>query len=291
MIITYEQWRDGGRTRGELRNALAAQRVLKLRRGVVTEKTDADPLDLHKLKIAAAAHTLGPDTCFGHESAAVIHGLPLFNSRLGEVIAVRRGAGHGEVTATLHTRHTRCATDDITVVDGLTVTNLAQTVSDLIRRLPFPEAVVVADAGLAAGLNKAELRARTAKGRGCRMAASVIDFADERAESAGESLSRVRIHRAGLAAPELQHKVFDDSGEFLGRLDFWWEEHGLGGEFDGMVKYSKLVPTGKSVEDVIRAEKEREQRIIASGVRVIRWTWRDLWNGEVERRVASALRS
>lgn len=288
-ILTYTDWRDRGRTRSQLRNSLRDGSVVRLRRGVVTEAVDGGPQALHRLKIQAAASSLGPHTYFGHESAAVIHGLPLLNGRLGEVVAVRGRGAHGAITDTLHTRQAMLGPDDVTVVDGLPVTTLSRTVSDLIRRFPFPEAVMVADAVLAAGIEKSDLLDRTAKGRGCRMAASVVDFADPKAESPGESLSRVRIHRAGLLTPDLQHELYDDLGRFLGRVDFWWEEKRLAGEFDGMVKYSKLVPAGQTVEDVIRAEKEREQRILAAGVRVIRWTWRDLWNGQLEQRVASAL--
>ena len=35
----------------------------------------------------------------------------------------------------------------------------------------------------------------------------------------------------------------------MARPDFWWEERGLAGEFDGMVKYGRLLRPGQSVEE------------------------------------------
>lgn len=288
-VITLSDWRDNGRTRKQLNTAMRDGALLRLRRGVVTDVADPTPLSLHRLRLEAAAPFLGTSTCFAHESAAVLHGLPLLAPRLEEVVAVRFGGGHGAITGTLHARRAPIPESDLDVVDGFPVTSLARTVSDLVRRLPFPEALMVADAGLRAGLVLDELVVRTAAGRGCRMAETALTFADARAESPGESLSRARIHRAGLPAPELQAELCDEEGEFLGRVDFWWDAERVAGEFDGMAKYSELLKPGQSAEVAIRAEKDREQRLQASGYRVVRWTWRDLWNGQLEHRVERAL--
>ena len=288
-VHTTNDWRDAGKSRSELDRALRTGQVTRLRRGVVAETDGATAWAVHRMKLEAAAPFLGPETCFGHESAAVLHQLPLLAKRLDQVVAVRGGGGHGEITPTLHTRRTQLPGCDATVVDGFPVTSLERTTADLIRRLPFPEAVMVADAALRAGADPNGLIARTLGGRGCRMAASVLAFADARAESAGESLSRVRLHRAGLDPDDLQAKLYNADGEFLGRVDFWWEEAGLAGEFDGMVKYGKLLRPGQSAEEVILAEKRREQLLLAAGFPTVRWTWPDLWDGQLEYRVRSAL--
>jgi hypothetical protein len=84
-------------------------------------------------------------------------------------------------------------------------------------------------------------------------------------------------------------ELFDDFGNLVARVDFWWEAAGVVGEFDGMVKYGELLRPGQTVEDVIGAEKFREQALVASGCKVIRWTWRDLWNDQLEDRLRHAL--
>lgn len=288
-LITLADWRDQGRTRTQLEAALRDGSLVRLRRGVVAEFEEATKTAVHRMKIEAAAPFLGPDTYFAHESAAVLHGLPLLSRRLDEVVAVRTGGGHGTVTRTLHARRAQVSPDDTAEVDGLPVTSLLRTTCDLTRRLPFPEAVMVADAALRSRLDRGELLRRVAAGRGCRMAAAAIEFADARSESPGESLSRVRIHRAGLPAPIPQVELFDDFGNLVARVDLWWEAEGVVGEFDGMVKYGELLRPGQTAEDVFNAEKFREQALVAAGCKVIRWTWRDLWNGQAEYRLRQAL--
>ena len=110
---------------------------------------------------------------------------------------------------------------------------------------------------LARGLSRDDLRRLTASGRGCRMAARALDFADPRAESPGESFSRARFSEWGLPAPQLQKSFVDETGRILARVDFWWEQFSLVGEFDGAVKYGELLEPGERVEDVVLAEKRR----------------------------------
>lgn len=289
-MMTTQDWLDSGTSRAELRTALSNGTVIRLRRGVVVNAESREASDLHRLKLVAAADQLGPHTYFAHESAAVLHGLPLLNRRLEEVVAVRTGGGHGVITPTLHARRAQLDSGDICEVHALPVTSLPRTVSDLVKRLPFPEAVMVADAGLHLGLEREELLERTAIGRGCRMAERALRFADPLAESPGESLSRVRFHQAHLPVPQLQHKVFDAAGSLIGRLDFWWEQQHLAGEFDGLVKYGKLLRPGETTEHAVLAEKRREQRLFDLGIRVIRWTWADLWSPKLVHRVDAALR-
>jgi hypothetical protein len=48
------------------------------------------------------------------------------------------------------------------------------------------------------------------------------------------------------------------------------------GEFDGQVKYGRLLPPGQEPGDAVFAEKIREDEIRATGLAVVRWTWGDL---------------
>lgn len=289
-VISTRTWIDEGRTRAQLRTDLAKGRLVRLRRGVFMEADEPDAVELHRRQISAAAATLGPETVFGHESAAVLHHLPLLAGRLREVVVLRTGGGHGAITPTLHARRAELGDSQLTVVDGYPTTTLERTTSDLVRRLTFPEAVMLADAALRMGVSRDAVGEATARGRGCRMAARALGFADPLAESAGESLSRVRMHQAGLPMPELQHKVYDCTGVLVARLDFWWEEFNLAGEFDGMIKYGRLLRPGQSVESVVAAEKRREQRVLdLTGGRMIRWTWPELWDGELVARLRTRM--
>ena len=286
-VLATRDWLQG-RTRHQLNAELQAGRLIRPRRGVVIS-ADGTPAELHVRRLRAAAPFLGPDTYFAHSSAAAVHRLPLMGSRHGETVVVRTTGGHGVVHPTLHARKAALRPQERAVVAGLPVTSLLRTVADLVRQFPFPEAVMIADAALARGVERAKLLQLTASGRGCRMAARALEFADPRAESPGESFSRARMSEWGLVRPELQQLIHDRTGRVLARVDFWWEAFGLVGEFDGAVKYGALVGPDQRIEDVVLAEKRREQLLRDLGLTVVRWTWSDLWGAELPARLARAM--
>ncbi|NUL47602.1 hypothetical protein F7P69_20705 [Cellulosimicrobium funkei] len=105
----------------------------------------------------------------------------------------------------------------------------------------------------------------------------IAQFASPLSESPGESLSRLSIEQLGFQTPELQHRIYDAQGQLLGIVDFWWEELQLAGEFDGKKKYTGGASySGRSIEDVIREEKQRMERMQEEGIRFVRWMWSDL---------------
>jgi hypothetical protein len=101
----------------------------------------------------------------------------------------------------------------------------------------------------------------------------VIAFADGRAGSPGESISRVLIRMLGFPEPDLQTGFWDDEG-FIGYVDFWWPEQRIVGEFDGFGKYLREeLRDGRSPAEVVVAEKVREDRLRAQVRTVVRWGW------------------
>lgn len=286
-LIGYDDWYGAGGTRTQLQQALGSGMLRRIRRGVLTDATESTPAsDLYLLRVHATAAYLDTGTYFSHVSAAALHGLPLLSKRRGEVTVVRTRGGHGSVHPSLHSRAATLDPSDVCELDGLPTTTLTRTLADLARMLPFDEAVMLLDAGLRAGAEKDALLVRTAAGRGCRLAERAITFADGDAESPGESLSRVRMHQAGLVMPVLQKAILDADGQFVGRSDFFWEHVPAIGEFDGRVKYDELAPTREDLIRVVTTEKDREQSVGDTGCRVLRWGWSDLWNGGMVRRLA-----
>lgn len=105
----------------------------------------------------------------------------------------------------------------------------------------------------------------------------VLRLADPRIESVGESRTIHLCFASRLPLPQTQHGVRDSSGTLIGRVDFAWPELGVFLEFDGLVKYEKLLQPGERASDVVVREKLREQQICdATGWRCIRITWDDL---------------
>jgi hypothetical protein len=160
------------------------------------------------------------------------------------------------------------------------LTNPVRTALDLARGLPFEPAVAILDAALATRIVSArELSgalASIAGTRGSRGAARAVAFADDRSESVGESRSRVLLDKLGLAPSALQFEVMDERGVEVARTDFAWEAERVVGEFDGRVKYGRLLRPGQDPGDAVFEEKRREDAIRDEGWSVVRWTWADL---------------
>lgn len=263
-----------------LRGAEARGAVHRVRRGSYVARDvwgALDPRGQHLLKMRAAADTLA-DPVFSHWSAATAWGLPALGTPTDEVHVLGRWHGGGWSSPGVR-RHSTTGEIDVTSHAGLRVTSPAATVVDLARSQSFASGLIAADHALRALLcDEGELVAaadaavRRSYGR---VARRVVGHADARSESVGESLSRARMIELGVELPELQHEVIDGRG-LVGRVDFWWARHCLVGEFDGRLKYrADGVQDPRRVEERVWAEKRREDRLRATGLRVVRWTWEE----------------
>jgi hypothetical protein len=223
-----------------------------------------------------------------HVSAAVVHGLPFWHSEMPAVHITRDRSAKARRGPRLQAHRAVIYQDEVVLVGGLRVTSIARTVVDCARLLPFENGVVLADAALGRGLvGRAELERqlrRHARVPGARSADAVVAFADGRSSGVGTSRSRVLFRAAGLPAPELRFAVpalTDVAGEGHARAesDFAYPGYRVLGEFDGWEEFGRLLgpaPPGRRRERVIAAERARHELLIASGWRVVRWTWADL---------------
>lgn len=219
----------------------------------------------------ATLERLSDGAVASHVSAAVLHGLPTWGMSLERVHVSRdRHRSGGRVGRRIHVHSVPLNADEVVAVGGTVVTSAARTVVDLARSIPVEQAVVVADAVLALGLaDRAEPQdavQRATRWRGSPAAHRVIAFADGRSESVGESRSRVAIRRADLPTPVPQWEVRAADGRLLGRVDFGWPDLATVGEFDGRVKYSRLLRPGQQPGDVVFAKKLREDELRSEGL-------------------------
>lgn len=273
-----------GVTADEVDRARRAGRLAMLRRGAYLAAGDerlGDRAARYALTVRAAARQLARDDgVLSHQSAAALHGLPLWSVPTGRTHLIRPGVAGGRRSASLHLHRARLEPDEVVLLGGVRVTSPARTVVDLARSLPFEQAVVITDAALHThlvdpdALREALIRADGR--RGLPAARRVVAFADGAADGPGESCSRVRFDRAGLPRPVLQHPIRDPDGRFVAQVDFWWPEFGVVGEFDGEIKYGRLMKPGQNPCEVVYAEKRREDAVRAQGPTVVRWDWRDL---------------
>lgn len=238
--------------------------------------------DRHRLLVASTLPRLGPNTVVSHTSAARMHGLPIWNPGAGrDVVHVYRNRMNGGYRKGWINAHVGIVEPHhTTVVDGIPVTSVARTVVDCAPLLAHGSAVALADAALHQGLTTlvelAEMVDGLARRRGVASCRAAIAATDGRSESVGESLSRVAMTAWRVPAPSLQFEITGDDGSTLARTDFAWEAHRTVGEFDGRVKYGRLLKPGESPGDAVWREKLREDAVRDLGWEVVRWVWADL---------------
>lgn len=270
-----------GYTSDEVQRARRAGRLVAVRRGAYLRPDDerlADAEAAHALLVAATVPRLAGDAVVSHQSAAVLHGLPVWKIDLRQVHVTRAGCPRGRIGARVHRHTAPLGPDEVVELDGIPVTSAARTVVDLARSVGFEQGVVTTDAALRFRLvdgRTLDAALRQAAGMsGCPAARRIAAFSDGGAESVGESRSRVALDRFGLPAPILQWKV-ESAGRVIAVSDFGWPELRTVGEFDGRIKYEASRP-GRTAGEVVFAEKVREDAVRDENVGVVRWIWDDL---------------
>lgn len=285
--VTVHLTRDlvaSGLNREAIAKASRRGDLSRVRRGAYADAPGSDGRHKHVLLVQGTWPLLGDTSVLSHVSAAVLHGLPAWPDILDRVTITRSEGGHGARRTHLHVRLAAIRPREIVEIDGMLVTSLERTATDVARVLSYERAVCVLDAALRLGADKALMAdlVEAAHGRwGNATARAALAFADPRAESVGESVSRVRMAQVGLPSPTLQFEVFDHLGRWVARSDFGWLDRGVVGEFDGRVKYEG---PSDDVAAVVMAEKRREQAIRDAGWWIVRWGMSDLAKPDLFRR-------
>ncbi|WP_210479780.1 hypothetical protein [Naasia sp. SYSU D00948] len=266
------------------RRAKSGGDLERLRRGIYADAGTWRTAGLdqrYSIRIRAAATALQGPLVFSHESALRMLGLPSLRPwpALVHVVVGPTAGGRSKGDVARHSVSVDAV--DVVPVNGLLCTSPARTALDIALGRSFAEGVVVADAVFARYPGSrddfAELLSLLPPGsRGIRRAARVLGFADPLSQSVGESWSRVVIAELGFVAPRLQAPVYL-SQRCVGVVDFEWTSEGVVGEFDGSVKYKRdEYRKGRTPEQVVIDEKNREDDIRRVRKHVARWTWDDL---------------
>ncbi|WP_167002071.1 hypothetical protein [Mumia sp. ZJ430] len=204
-----------------------------------------------------------------HRSAALEHGLPLFDYDVRLADVARLDGQSGRKTSSAR-HHETVEARELVEIGGRTVSALSWAVWEVGTCGGPASALVVIDAALHSGKTDMDELMRVgehfAHVKGSPAVRTALALADAKAESPGESLTRWLCHLFKLPMPESQVEVFDPSGRLIGRVDFAWEEFRHVVEFDGKVKYGRGFDPKKSPEQVVMDERARE-----TAVRRQRW--------------------
>lgn len=294
-VVSRGQCLRAGLASSEVRALRTDGRLEPLRSGAYLVSGEASGLDPRPLAqrspqdralLAAVAGWLAgpPRRALSHHSAAVALGLPWVGQLPDDVQLTDELWGGRRAGIRVHRRP--LPPGERHWIARIPMTAPWRTAWDVAAGSGFAAGVVVADAAfrLAGGSPPPEWWTARGSTRGAAAARRIFAFADGAAESAGESLARVRMAEHGLPVPVLQWVVLPAGSPGGGiRTDFGWPEEKVAGEFDGRSKY-------RDVDD-LWSEREREQRLRDLGVTVVRFTWDDVWRdfGRAAARLQAAL--
>ncbi|GAB3803615.1 hypothetical protein GCM10028798_22820 [Humibacter antri] len=256
---------------------LARKQVVRVGRAVYARTEDWSelaPWQRYLCRVHAVALT-HPDAIFCYESAAALWALPIFGDP-----GIVHILGGTESTSRLHhgiRTHTAAQRDDIVDLGGILATGRATTVLDIARSrhhiigFTLANAALRDDATLSLDLLADGNESRPST-RGRRHARWVVANATALPETPLEGMSLAVLLWLGFERPALQIEFPYDGG--VDRVDFWWEGTRVAGESDGDIKYDGSLGTEPLA--TIRAEKERDRRLLQRADGIAHWGWRDV---------------
>jgi hypothetical protein len=250
------------------------------------------PPDSRQLWMMRALQTKHPDWTFCCVSAALAYGLTVSYRDLHEVWAVSKA--NGRVRHDANMRQMVSDASRAKVVGGIRVTSIERTLLDCARTVSFADGLAIVDCALREGLVTKERLLDFVLGMGERCVRAgrayvVFLHADRRAESGGESMARAAMLTLGFQEPELQVPVRDPLDGRRYRLDFCWrlgDGSIVGGEFDGREKYENATMlAGNDTLGALMNERQRESRVTAGGIRILRFSYRQMQSREYFKRL------
>jgi predicted transcriptional regulator of viral defense system len=272
-VVSRGQLDELGLTEGEVRTLIDGRRLLRVHRAVYAVGHLALTVDSRRM---AAVLACGPGALLSHRAGGALQGLLSSSPQLDVTVRQPRAKRDGIV---LH-RSRLIHPEDRDVVRGIPVTSVARTLVDLADVLP--------EERLAKALHEAEIqRTFDLKGvervldrlpgrRGRRRLTHVLaayrpvpGFTRSRAERRFIAL----CERHGLPRPAMNVWL----GEY--EVDAYWDDVGVAVEIDGGETHLTW--------HAFQADRTRDRRLAARGVRVVRVTWTDLLD---DARLAAELR-
>ena len=266
-----------------LRRATRTGLVVRVRHGAYAFAADWSDHGLeqrHVLHSRAAMRVLGDRVALSHHSAAALHGMDLWDVPLDQVHVTRLDGGAGRLEGDVRHHEGLALHSDLVLRDGVPLMRPVRAALESASLSGVERGLVTVDSGLRLGLFTAEeLAAQHALMQSWPTTQHlhlVTRLADGRSGSVAESRSRYFFYAQRLPAPLLQFPVYDGA-RLVGTTDFAWPALGLLGEFDGRIKYGRLLRPGEDPGDAVFREKRREDTLRRlTGWRMVRLVWADL---------------
>ncbi len=175
---------------------------------------------------------------------------------------------------------------DVRLTDGLLMTSRERAVFDCLRLLPDGPAQALLDRALLLDwttVGDLVVRVRGHVGRrGAPRLVRLLRQVSDGSRSAAERVFLPLLRRAGVTGWHANYRVVD-RGEVIGIVDAAFPAHHLAVEIDGWAYHH--------MPERFQGDRRRQNRLVAAGWTVLRFTWRDLTErpDEVVRTVVSLL--
>ena len=269
------RWRADG-LKDEVDNAVRRGTWKRVRRGAYVEPEllrGASDVDLHRLLVHAVVAASQSDPVVSGVSAAVMHGLDLWDQDLTRVQLTHPGSRR-ESRVTSTTTTPRSDDDEIVVVDGLRVTSVARTAIDVARvSKTFEAGVITLDSALRFARTTPSELTRTAEPAraGRTRAASHAWCASPMAARQTRARRRLRVTYARPAFHRASRSSMLSAGPVLLAItDLAVLEHKTLLELDGRMKYGI---DGQDPSEQVYREKLRQDDLRELGHEVTRFSW------------------
>ncbi|MGE5827824.1 MAG: DUF559 domain-containing protein [Micromonosporaceae bacterium] len=215
-----------------------------------------------------AAHLAVPGSVLGAASAARWWGMTVPDAGTYLVVGSRQRRPALAGVRLLYDPLRRC---DVQLFDGVLITSRARTVFDCLWLLRNDAAVALLDRALQRGwITPSELAGRVrahAGRRGAPRLARLVRIAGAGAHSVAERIAVGLLRRASIVGWVTNHPVHDRHG-LIGIGDVVFAEAQLVIELDGWAHH--VTP------DRFQVDRTRQNRLVAAGWTVLRFTWKDL---------------
>ncbi len=286
-LVLRRQALATGMSAEEIKRTVRRGEWVAVRRGVYTTRSLWDALEPRErplLEVRAASLNMVMPHVISHDSAALLHGMPILEATPRLVHITRFGVQGSRTRHGVKHHLAPFESKQIDFVDGLPVLDIARTAVDICREHGRRHGLVACDSAMRLIGDRSLLHEAAAPMRSWRHVTVVRDCvgrADAGAETVGESLFRDLLDELGLGPVETQFGLRADGREVwcdmrIGRQVF---------EFDGRLKFRTEAEGGvakRDPGDVLWAEKKRQDFVCGFKLGMSRAVWADLMPGRRE---------
>ena len=263
-VVSRAQLLAAGMGAHTIDNGVKRGRLRRVHRGVYRVGPPVAP----RATTMAAVLACGPEAAVGYGSAAGLWGLRSAPPPSAPVDVVVPGAGRARRPGIRVHRARDLRAADVTCVDRIPVTRPARTLFDLAPSLTARQLERAWARAEREGLVRPDelmaLVARAPQRRGAVLLRALCEAGAEPAHTRSEAEERLLalIARGGLPRPEVNVRVAGYE------VDFLWRAAGVVVEVDGFAYHGSRTR--------FEADRRRDGDLSAAGLRVLRFTWRQI---------------